>query len=51
MPKSLESKRGGVMRYRTKRLPGGKYMHLAITRRKGPRGGRTVGGRVRSRKR
>jgi len=39
-------RRGGALRYRTIRLAHGKYLHLAITRRHGPRGGRTVGGIV-----
>jgi len=30
------------MRWRTKSLPRGRYLKVAITRRKGPRGGRTV---------
>jgi hypothetical protein len=50
MPRSIERKRGGVLRYRTIKLPGGKYAHVAIVRKKGPRGGRTVMGRVRKEK-
>lgn len=46
MPEALIRKRGGAIRYRTKKLPGGKYIHIAITRKKGPRGGRTVAGPV-----
>lgn len=49
MPKS-ERARGGVVRYRTKRVRGG-YLHFAIVRKKGARGGRTVAGRVRRYKR
>jgi hypothetical protein len=49
MPKSLERKRGGVIRYRTKTIykhgrPIG-YVHVAIVRKKGKRGGRTIVGR------
>ena len=46
MPEAEIRKRGGAIRYRTKKLPGGKYVHIAITRKKGPRGGRTVAGPV-----
>jgi hypothetical protein len=35
-------RRGGAMRYRTLKLPDGRYMHVAVTREPGPRGGRTV---------
>lgn len=51
MPRAEEEARGGVVRYRTKRLPGGKYIHIAIVRKRGPRGGRTVAGPVHQRKR
>jgi len=50
MPTSKEKARGGVIRYRTKKLPGGKYIHIAVTRKEGPRGGRTVGGPVHKKK-
>jgi hypothetical protein len=50
MPKALERKRGGVIRYRTKRVKGG-YIHVGITRKRGPRGGRTVAGPVHKYKR
>lgn len=43
----IEAKRrGGILRVRTISLPGDKYMHVKIVRRKGPRGGRTVSGPV-----
>lgn len=48
MPKALERKRGGVIRYRTIKLGKNKYAHVAITRKKGPRGGRTIMGEVRT---
>lgn len=44
MPKSIEKKlqaRGGVVRYRMKKI-GGHTFRIAVTRRKGPRGGKTV---------
>ena len=47
MPRSEEIKRGGVLRYRTKKLPNGKYIRFAIVRKRGPHGGRTVAGPVR----
>jgi hypothetical protein len=51
MPTSEERKRGGAVRYRTKKLPGGKYIHIAVVRKEGPRGGRTVAGPVHKKKR
>jgi len=45
-----ERKQGGVIRYRTKRVKGG-YIHVGVTRKRGPRGGRTVAGRVHKYKR
>lgn len=50
MPTAEEKRRGGVIRYRTKKLPGGKYIHIAVVRKKGKKGGRTVAGKVRGRK-
>ncbi len=50
MPTSKEKAQGGVIRYRTKKLPGGKYIHIAVTRKEGPRGGRTVAGPVHKKK-
>lgn len=51
MPKSLERKRGGVLRWRTIDIGEGKYVHVAITRKKGPRGGRTIAGPIHKLKR
>jgi hypothetical protein len=48
--KKQVKQRGGAIKYRTKKLPGGKYIHVAITRKKGPRGGKTVSGPVRKKK-
>jgi hypothetical protein len=45
MPEDVEreiARRGGAIRWRTLRLPDGRYMHVAVTREPGPRGGRTV---------
>jgi len=50
MPTIEERRRGGARYYRTIRLPHGKYMHVAIVRKPGKRGGHTVAGRVRRRK-
>ena len=50
MPTSEEKARGGVIRYRTKKLSGGKYIHIAVTRKEGPRGGKTVAGPVHKKK-
>jgi hypothetical protein len=47
MPTSVERKRGGVIKYRTKRLSNGRYIRIAIVRKPGKRGGRTVAGKVR----
>ena len=47
MPTAEERKRGGAVRYRTIRVGKGKnarYMHIAIVRKAGKRGGRTVAG-------
>ncbi|MEM3424090.1 MAG: hypothetical protein QXE51_05945 [Nitrososphaeria archaeon] len=50
MPRSLEKKRGGVIRYRTIKLGKDKYAHIAVVRKKGPRGGRTIMGRIHKKK-
>ncbi len=47
MPNRLETARGGVVRYRTVTTGTGKnrrVIHVAIVRKKGPRGGTTVAG-------
>lgn len=48
MPTAEERKRGGVKKYRTVSLPGGKYMHVAVVPKAGPRGGNTVAGEVKA---
>ena len=53
MPKATEAARGGAIRYRTI-CPHGKskghckgpYLHVAVVRKRGPRGGWTVAGPV-----
>lgn len=50
MPERKIAARGGAVRYRTKRIGRNRYMHVAVVRRRGPRGGTTVGGKVRKRK-
>lgn len=44
MPEAEIKRRGGATRYRTKKLPGGKYVHIAVVPKAGPRGGHTVAG-------
>jgi hypothetical protein len=47
MPVPEETKRGGTTGYRTIRVGKGKnrrYVHVAIVRKAGPRGGHTVAG-------
>lgn len=46
MPESEIRKRGGAIRWRTKDLPNGKYIHIAVVRKVGKRGGHTVAGKV-----
>ena len=50
MPRAEERRRGGARYYRTKRLPGGKYIRFGIVPKPGPRGGHTVAGPVRKKK-
>lgn len=53
MPESVEreiAERGGAIRWRTLKLPGGRFLHVAVTREKGPRGGPTVAGEVHEKK-
>jgi hypothetical protein len=47
MPEAEIKKRGGAIRWRTFHPPGRPdvYMHAAIVRKKGPRGGKTVVGK------
>ena len=50
MPKATVRKRGGSTKTRTVKLPGGKYMHVDVVRKAGPRGGHTVAGPVKKKK-
>ncbi len=50
MPEALIRKRGGAKRWRTIKLPGDKYMHVAVVGKKGPRGGKTIAGEVHKKK-
>lgn len=45
MPERTIKRRGGAIRWRTKRVRGG-YFHIAVVRKLGPRGGRTVAGKL-----
>ncbi|MEM0050099.1 MAG: hypothetical protein QXW39_06170 [Candidatus Bathyarchaeia archaeon] len=51
MPRSKLIGRGKPIRYRTIKLGKNKYAHLEIFRSKGKRGGHTVMGKIRKRKR
>jgi hypothetical protein len=48
MPKAEERARGGAVRYRTIKLKDGRYIHVAVVRRRGRRGGQTVAGPART---
>ncbi len=50
MPEAEIAKRGGARKVRTKRLPGGRYVHIFVVGTPGKKGGRTVAGAVRKRK-
>jgi hypothetical protein len=50
MPTKEEKRRGGVIRYRTKKLGKNKYVHIAVVRKKGKRGGKTIAGPIRQKK-
>lgn len=42
MPEAKIRARGGAVRYRTIKTPSGKTLKVAVVRKKGPRGGKTV---------
>jgi hypothetical protein len=50
MPEAEIKARGGAKRWRTVKLPSGKYVKIAIVRKAGPRGGHTVAGDVHKKK-
>ncbi|MEM0142502.1 MAG: hypothetical protein QXL94_00910 [Candidatus Parvarchaeum sp.] len=47
----LLKQRGGVIRWRTHKLPNGEFMRIAVTRYFGPRSGRTIAEKPRMPKR
>jgi len=47
VPEQEIASRGGAVKWRTVRLKGGRYIKVAVVRKKGKRGGRTVAGPVR----
>lgn len=42
MPEAAIARRGGALRYRTIKLKSGKTLKVAVVRKAGPRGGRTI---------
>lgn len=46
MPEAEIRKRGGAIRWRTVRLRNGKYIRVAIVRKRGKHGGTTIAGPV-----
>jgi hypothetical protein len=51
MPERTIRKRGGATKVRTIKIGPNKYAHVFVVRKKGKRGGRTVLGPVKTRKR
>lgn len=49
MPEKEIRERGGAVRVRTIKR-GGRYIHIYVVRKKGPRGGRTVAGEPKAKK-
>jgi hypothetical protein len=50
VPAEEIERRGGATKVRTKKLPGGRYMHVYVVNDAGPEGGHTVAGEVKRRK-
>lgn len=50
VPEKEITARGGAKRWRTVKLPDGKYVKIAIVKKAGKRGGHTVAGPVRRKK-
>lgn len=50
MPEAKIKARGGAKRWRTKKLPGNKFVHIAVVPKAGPRGGHTISGEVHKKK-
>lgn len=51
MPKKEVARRGGSLRTRTVKVGKNQYMKCEVVRKKGPQGGRTVCGPVKTKKR
>lgn len=51
MPAAEIANRGGARKVRTIKLSDGRYMHVYVVPKSGPRGGHTVAGDVKRRKR
>lgn len=51
MPEAEIKARGGAKKWRTVKLPDGRTVKVAIVKKAGPRGGHTVAGSARGRKR
>ena len=51
MPEAEIARRGGARKVRRKKLPNGKYIDIYVVRTAGPKGGHTVAGAVKRRKR
>jgi len=52
MPSAAQlRRRGGLVKVRTVRLSGGRYRHIYVVRKAGPRGGHSIGGETKRRKR
>jgi len=50
MPEAEIKKRGGAKRWRTVKLPGKKFVHIAVVPKAGPSGGHTIAGPVHEKK-
>lgn len=50
MPAAAIRSRGGARKVRTKKLPGGRYVHIYVVGVAGPRGGHSVAGEVKRKK-
>jgi hypothetical protein len=50
MPAKAIAKRGGATKVRTVQVAPGKYAHVYVVRKKGPRGGKTVLGEIKKKR-
>lgn len=50
MPEAQIAGRGGAKRWRTLKLPNGKYVKVAVVKKAGPRGGHTIAGPTHTKK-